>query len=210
MKRFINYIFVNFIRLGEKYIMAKWKLFGKPKEKKETIPEKPDTNQDEVNIDTQEKSEYQPVAEYKEVLYTGSTKSEIIKKDRIDTSKDQRIWRDVKSIEKNVDDIDKKKSKNYVEDLDKKVDRIIEEGIHKIPKQRKPSNVIYVVSKPQPGQKKGDWAVRSHGKIYSHHRLKKIAIKEARKIAIKKNATVMIQKTDGTFSDGFKPRTKKK
>ena len=36
--------------------------------------------------------------------------------------------------------------------------------------KRKPSNVIYVVSKPQPGEVKGDWAVRSHGKIFSHHK----------------------------------------
>ena len=73
-------------------------------------------------------------------------------------------------------------------------------------KHRKPSNVIYVVVKPQPGQVRGDWAVRGHGKLYSHHRTKIIAIKMARKIAKKCSATVMVQKTDGTFSRGFKPR----
>ena len=73
---------------------------------------------------------------------------------------------------------------------------------------RKPSNVIYVVSKPQPGEVRGDWAVRSHGKIFSHHKTKATAIKEARKIAKQKNATVMTQNTDGTFSEGFKPRAK--
>jgi hypothetical protein len=71
---------------------------------------------------------------------------------------------------------------------------------------RKPSNVIYVVSKPQPGQVKGDWAVRSHGKIYSHHRKQENAIKAARKIAKEKDATVMIQGTDGKFREGFKPK----
>jgi len=76
-------------------------------------------------------------------------------------------------------------------------------------KDKKASNVIYVVSKPQPGQVKGDWAVRGHGKIYSHHRTKETAIKEAKKIAKKKEATVMIQKTDGTFSEGVKPKVKK-
>jgi hypothetical protein len=76
-------------------------------------------------------------------------------------------------------------------------------------KDKKASNVIYVVSKPQPGQVKGDWAVRGHGKIYSHHRTKENAVKEARKIAKKREATVMIQKTDGTFSNGLKPKTKK-
>jgi len=74
------------------------------------------------------------------------------------------------------------------------------------PKSRKPANVIYVVSKPQPGSVKGDWAVRSHGKIYSHHRIKENAIKAARVVAKKRDATVMVQNTDGTFSDGFKPK----
>lgn len=72
---------------------------------------------------------------------------------------------------------------------------------------RKPANVIYVVSKPQPGEVRGDWAVRSHGKIYSHHKTKETALRAARKIARKKDATVMVQNIDGTFSRGFKPRT---
>ena len=70
--------------------------------------------------------------------------------------------------------------------------------------------MIYVVSKPQPGQVRGDWAVRGHGKIYSHHRTKAAAIKHARSIALERGATVMIQKTNGTFSRGFKPKQKKK
>jgi hypothetical protein len=73
---------------------------------------------------------------------------------------------------------------------------------------RKPSNVIYVVNKPQPGQVRGDWAVRGHGKIYSHHRTKINAIRAARKIARERDATVMVQRTDGTFSMGFKPKKK--
>jgi len=78
-----------------------------------------------------------------------------------------------------------------------------------VKKDSKPSNVIYVVSKPQPGSVKGDWAVRGHGKIYSHHRTKETAIKKARIIAKERSATVMVQKTDGTFSEGFKPKAKK-
>ena len=70
----------------------------------------------------------------------------------------------------------------------------------------KPSNVIYVVSKPQPGEVKGDWAVRSHGKIYSHHKTQENAVKAARKIAKQKEATVMIQGVDGKFREGFKPK----
>ena len=71
---------------------------------------------------------------------------------------------------------------------------------------KKPSNVIYVVSRPQPGQVRGDWAVRGHGKIYSHHRTKEKAIQNARIIARERSATVMVQRTNGTFSKGFKPR----
>lgn len=73
---------------------------------------------------------------------------------------------------------------------------------------KKPSNVIYVVNKPQPGQVKGDWAVRSHGKIFSHHRTQENAIKQARKIAKQKDASVLVQGVDGKFRDGFKPKTK--
>ena len=73
-------------------------------------------------------------------------------------------------------------------------------------KHRKPSNVIYVVSRPQPGQVRGDWAVRGHGKIYSHHRTKEKAVQNARIIARERGATVMVQRTNGTFSKGFKPR----
>jgi len=71
---------------------------------------------------------------------------------------------------------------------------------------KKPANVIYVVSKPQPGQVKGDWAVRSHSKIFSHHRTQENAIKAAKKLAKERNATVMIQSASGAFRDGFKPK----
>ncbi len=77
-------------------------------------------------------------------------------------------------------------------------------------KTKKPSNVIYVVTKPRPGRTQGDWAVRGHGKIYSHHRTKEVAIKKARSIARARSATVMIQKTNGTFSKGFVPKPKKR
>lgn len=74
---------------------------------------------------------------------------------------------------------------------------------------KKPSNVIYGVNRPQSGHVRGDWVVRTHGKIYSHRRTKQTAIREARRIAREKEATVMVQNIDGTFSVGFKPRPKK-
>jgi hypothetical protein len=91
--------------------------------------------------------------------------------------------------------------KTHVEDLEK--------GMDTTKRQRKPSNIIYVVNRPQPGQVRGDWAVRGHGKIFSYHRTQGVAIQQARKIARQRGATVMVQRTNGTFSRGFKPRTKK-
>jgi len=77
-------------------------------------------------------------------------------------------------------------------------------------KSKKLANVIYVVRNQQPGQIRSDWAVRSHGKIYSHHRTKIIAINNARKIARSRDSTVMVRNTDGTFSIGFKPKPAKR
>ena len=91
--------------------------------------------------------------------------------------------------------------KSHVETLEKDVDTS--------KKARKPSNVIYVVNRPQPGQVRGDWAVRGHGKIYSSHRTQDVAVQHARKLARERGATVMVQRTNGTFSRGFKPRIKK-
>jgi hypothetical protein len=72
-------------------------------------------------------------------------------------------------------------------------------------KKAKPSKVIYVVNRPRPGHNKGDWTVRMHGKILSHHKLKGRAIKVARVQARKRNFTVMVQNADGSFAYGFHP-----
>ena len=156
------------------------------------------------------------LAEYHETLHSVDVASEdndsSYQREGVVLS-EQRFWRDVKTIEENVDSISKHVPKTFEAGLDKTVDEILVKIKRKLvktkEKPRKPSNVIYVVSKPQPGQVRGDWAVRSHGKIYSYHRLKESAIKQARNIARERNATVLIQNTDGTFSEGFKPRPKK-
>jgi hypothetical protein len=182
--------------------MSKWNLFKKSKseneinateETKETITVKQEPEQDD-----------KPLAEYTETLYTGTNSSK--KTSSEGSSNEQRYWRDVDSIEKKVDKIHITQAQKPKTSVDKTVDLLIEKNKEK--KNRKPSNVIYVVSKPQPGEVRGDWAVRSHGKIFSHHKTKEKAIDEARKIAIKRDSTVMVQNTDGTFSDGFKPRSK--
>jgi hypothetical protein len=160
------------------------------------------------NIDDKEKNDNNIILTHNEILYS-SDNIKSIKKPKKPKEKEiseQRTWRDIEGIEKKIDKLTKNKLKELKIDktLNKKVDNIITNK----KKHRKPSNIIYVVSKPQPGQVKGDWAVRSHGKIFSHHRKKENAIKTARDIARKKQATVLVQNTNGTFSEGFKPRSK--
>jgi len=190
--------------------MGKWKIFGKSKKEEETANINQATEEMNSKASEEKSTEEQtdqPIAEYHETLHTSKKASNSKTISHTSSNVDQRVWRDVDSIETNVDTINIKKAQKSVTEVDKKVDQLIEKN--KTKHKRTPSNVIYVVSKPQPGEVKGDWAVRSHGKIFSHHKTKEKAIEEARKIAMKREATVMIQNTDGTFSDGFKPRTKK-
>jgi len=182
--------------------MSKIKFFEKlfKKNNEETI-QKIDSNEQDSNENI--------ILTHNEVLYSSESKNkkQIKKIKETKPITDQRTWRDVEGIEKKIDNLSKNKIKDVPINtkLNRKVDTILTKK-----KQRKPANVIYVVSKPQPGQVKGDWAVRSHGKIFSHHRTKENAIKTARIVARKKEATVLIQNTDGTFSEGFKPRPKSK
>jgi len=162
--------------------------------------EKPIDFNEKTIEETDDTIDEETIAEYHETLYaenkTSSTKNV-----------DPLIVRNLSGIEKDIDSLRYSNVKPLETSLEKKVDAILsKKPINKT--RRKPSNVIYVVSKPQPGQVKGDWAVRSHGKIFSHHRTKQAAISKAREIARKKEATVMVQNTDGTFSNGFKPRSK--
>ena len=182
--------------------------------KKGTTTEEKKINNDTKNKGVETKSvefSEKPVAEYKETLYSSEfNESKLQNESALQHSNDlfseQRKFRDVEAIENNIDHLPLYRLKGVTAntEMDKKVDH----AISKTEKKRKPANVIYVVSKPQPGQVKGDWAVRSHGKIFSRHRTKENAIKGARMIARARNATVLVQNTDGTFSDGFKPRPK--
>lgn len=200
--------------------MVKLKVLDKLKpKKKEPEPEEeptPPKSEEATQSETVQDPKEPTLAEYHETLHSVDVASEnkdsSYQRDGVVLS-EQRFWRDVKAIEENVDNISEHEPKTSEARLDKTVDKILAKTKKKLAKteekSRKPSNVIYVVSKPQPGQVRGDWAVRSHGKIYSHHRLKESAIKQARNIARERNATVLIQNTDGTFSEGFKPRPKK-
>jgi hypothetical protein len=90
--------------------MVRGRLFSKSK--KENIESKYTTIND---------IEKKPLAEYKETLYTGAPKC---KKEAYAFS-NQRIWRDVQTIEKNIDIIHITRAKKPVNDLDRVVDRII-------------------------------------------------------------------------------------
>jgi hypothetical protein len=89
--------------------VVKGKLFSKSKE----IPEP-----EEIKLT---KLEYKPLAEYKETLYSGTPKS---KKEAYAFS-NQRMWRDIQSIEKNIDSIHITNAKKPTNELDKVVDRLI-------------------------------------------------------------------------------------
>jgi len=104
--------------------MAKWKLFGRSKSKDEE-PECEESIQDESESRNEPKKTTS--AEYKEVLYTeGSAPKKYSKiQEKNIESNDQRIWRDVKSIEKNVDNIDKCEAQKPAKGLDDAVDKIL-------------------------------------------------------------------------------------
>ena len=160
--------------------MIKWKLFGKSKDTEKIEPEKDvqepiqEVNETVEDLETLEETEEKPLAEYHETLQSGKPRQ---KKFQESYDSDQRIWRDVSLIEDKIDKLHKTRAEKPITEIDKKVDKlIIDVDVDKKETPRKTANVIYVVSKPQPGQVRGDWAVRDHGKIYSHHRKKQTAI----------------------------------
>ncbi len=180
---------------------------GSKKEKEVTEPIDQESNVSDQKDLHDDCSAQEDVIEYREVLHSD-------KPDHVYTKKSydpKLLFTDMKAVESDIDNIEQE-SNSEKSNIEKKVDFILskKKKTVKKPSSRKAPNVIYVVSKPQPGQVKGDWAVRSHYKIFSHHRTKQAAIKKARTIALQKEATVLVQNTDGTFSDGFKPRAKKK
>ncbi len=122
--------------------MARQKLFGKSKAKKEDtekeidVPivedeETPKQNDEvkeelkkEVNVETSEETEELPITEYHETLYS----SEHTSKNGKETWK-RRSWESTSTIEKNVDAIDKKKTvykqtSAGSDGIERKVDRL--------------------------------------------------------------------------------------
>jgi len=68
------------------------------------------------------KTENKPLAEYKETLCSESPKS----KTEVYAFSNHRIWRDIQSIEKNIDNIHITNARKSSNELDKVVDRLIE------------------------------------------------------------------------------------
>lgn len=115
--------------------MIKWKLFRKPKQKKQenemdtTNPvikdEKPIEQNEEVIPEETSETEEQEIKEYNETLYTREHPS--YKKNEIQS---RRSWESTGTIEKNVDDIDKKRNiykqtSSGSDRLEKKVDQLL-------------------------------------------------------------------------------------
>lgn len=120
--------------------MARWKLFGKSKEKKqgnekeidipiiedkEPIKQEPVKQKEEVFLEASEVIEEPPITEYHETLYS----SEHPSKKGKETWR-RKSWESTSTIEKNVDTIDKKKTvykqtSAGSNDLEKKVDKLL-------------------------------------------------------------------------------------
>lgn len=146
--------------------MARRKLFGKSKAKKEDTEKKIDVSiiedeetpkqNEEVNIETCEETEELPITEYHETLYSSDHPS---KKDK-ETWK-RRSWESTSTIEKNVDTINKKKI-GYKQksagsnDIEKKVDRLFSsKGIKTAKKKKGKAAVVPEDYMPKVNKKTG-------------------------------------------------------
>ena len=103
--------------------MSRWKLFGKSDEV-ETAETKESSKEEETEEETEsvETNEDDSMVEYHETLYSGTSN---VKKGTTITNTDQRYWRDVETIEKNIDNIHVTKAKKPHTDVERTVDNLI-------------------------------------------------------------------------------------
>jgi len=92
--------------------MSRWKLFGRSKLKEEI-----------TDVEMDQELEDQPLAEYHETLQTDVFTS---KKGKTSAPSDQRIWRDVNSIEERIDNLHKINAQKPASEVEKTVDRLLE------------------------------------------------------------------------------------
>lgn len=96
--------------------MGKWNLFGKPKEEKtETKPPETEEKKEEKN---------KAHAEYRETLQTGKSTKKQSK--NTDSNVEQRVWRDVDSIEDKVDNLHITRAQKPATEVDRTVDKLIQ------------------------------------------------------------------------------------
>jgi hypothetical protein len=188
--------------------MSRWRLFSRS-EKIQTT-EKINKDQNEIKIETNEKEdeithedpeENKFITNYSETLYSDTSKS---KKIRNKPSTDQRMWRDIGLIEEKIDNLHTTLVKKYASEIEKKVDHLVSGIKIEEPKTiKKTSTIVYILKKPKLDKLRGNWTVQNNGIISTHHKIKENAIIQAKKIARKKNAKIMIQNFDKSFSEVF-------
>ena len=110
--------------------MTKWNIFGKSKSKKIAPQNYPETAepefdtytpvQEDEHLNFEEQPADQPMAEHHETLQSGKTSSK-----SSNSSSDQRVWRDVKNIEENIDSMNINSSITPNSEFEKKVDKLI-------------------------------------------------------------------------------------
>ena len=112
--------------------MGKWRLFRRTKPKDEGSDyqyqdeTKSDFEEQEDSVSEQISEENEGTyVEYKETLYSeGSAPSRASDSTNVGDS-NQRIWRDVSTIEKNIDNLKIRRSREPESDLDKTVDKVL-------------------------------------------------------------------------------------
>jgi len=100
--------------------MARWKLFGRSKSINEELEREEPLqieSEETVLLETEQEPEDSKMIEYHETLYSKDSKLKKHSKFQ-QTYSDQRIWRDVNSIEENIDGLDKSKLESSAPQLD--------------------------------------------------------------------------------------------
>ena len=116
--------------------MARWKLFGRSKPIDEELEhEEPLQIESEEAIlsETEQEPEDSRMIEYHEMLYSKDSKSKKHSKSQ-QTHKplsDQRIWRDVNTIEENIDDLDKSELESSTSQLDDDINKTVDKLLSK-------------------------------------------------------------------------------
>ena len=122
--------------LGDLNYMTKWNIFGKSKSKKvepQNYPEPEEPTLDDnmqfsedEQLNFEETQTDKPIADYHETLNSGKTGSNKKSSQSTNTySDDQRVWRDIKAIEENIDNMRINTSHHPTSEFDKKVDKLI-------------------------------------------------------------------------------------